>query len=100
MSTTQTNNHLTNLRFVSCVPGPVMLQPHLLRAYCAMIDSIVLIPPAVFTPGKPQARPHRLFFTPVPVRINNLKSGEICEGKFRGENNQNNLEERTLQAAN
>jgi len=84
MNLSSTNHPFASQRFVSCVQARGMLKPRLVRAYCAMIDSRVLIPPAVFRPGKPQASPHRVNLAPFPVKHINLKAVKFFEGKFRG----------------
>jgi hypothetical protein len=69
-------------RFVTCAERRMLIKPSPVRAYCAMTDSRVLIPPAVFKPGKPQASPHRDDLTPIPVIDIHLTSSEIFRGKI------------------
>jgi hypothetical protein len=91
--------HAGFMRFVACVPRRRMVKPLSVRAYCAMSDSSVLIPPAVFLPGKPQAGFRRVRSVSLPVRRINLKRSEIYRGKISRQKNQTNLEERTLLSA-
>jgi hypothetical protein len=69
-------------RFVTCARRRVMVKPLLVHRYSTMCGSKVLISPAVFKPGKPQASRLRCHETPTPAGKFNIKCSEICRGKI------------------
>jgi len=69
-------------RFAACAAAPGMIQPLQVHRRLTMSGSNVLISPAVFTPGKPQASRPRFQQTPTPAGQFYIKCGEICRGKI------------------
>jgi hypothetical protein len=59
-----------------------MVKPVLVHRYWTKCGSKVLISPAVFTPGKPQASRPRFHDSPTPAKQFNIKRSEICRGKI------------------